>query len=72
LLLDIAPTTAVSRKRANRDKFESDLALLERVRASYLRLFRSLPGWHLIDGEQPRDTVSTAINAIVATQLALP
>jgi dTMP kinase len=72
LLLDIAPETAVSRKRANRDRFESDLVLLARVRASYVRLSQRLPGWHLIDGEQPRDTVSTSINEIVATQLALP
>jgi dTMP kinase len=72
LLLDIAPTTAVARKRANRDRFESDLALLDRVRASYVRLSQQQPRWHLIDGEQPRDTVATSINEIVATQLALP
>jgi dTMP kinase len=71
LLLDIAPTTAVARKSANRDRFESDLPLLERVRASYRRLAQR-PRWHLIDGEQPRDTVSATINEIVATQLALP
>jgi dTMP kinase len=72
LLLDIAPTTAVSRKRANRDRFESDLALLDRVRASYRRLARTHAGWHLIDGEQPRERVAELINEAVATQLALP
>src|SRR5215831_1488031 len=35
LLLDIAPTTALTRKAANRDRFERDLDLLARVRDSY-------------------------------------
>jgi len=37
-------------RRANRDRFESYLPLLERVRASYRRLSQR-PEWHLIDGE---------------------
>ena len=36
-LLDIAPETSLARKRAARDKFERDLPLLSRVRASYVR-----------------------------------
>ena len=37
ILLDIAPETAVRRKAAGRDRYERDLALLSRVRASYRR-----------------------------------
>lgn len=71
LLLDIAPETARARKQANRDRYESDLDLLARVRQSYRRLAEQST-WTLIDGEQPREAVAAAINAIVATRLALP
>jgi dTMP kinase len=71
LLLDIAPETAVTRKRANRDRFESDLTLLARVRDTYRRL-AAQPSWCLIDGEQTRDAVAVAINETVAKRLALP
>jgi dTMP kinase len=71
LLLDIAPETARARKQADRDRYESDLALLARVRDSYRRLALQ-PTWKLIDGEQPRESVAVAINATVATRLALP
>lgn len=71
LLLDIAPQTAVARKAAGRDRYESDLDLLARVRAAYRQL-ATRPRWTLIDGEQPRETVADAINAIVAAALALP
>ena len=37
VLLDIAPETAVSRKGDGRDRYERDLPLLSRVRASYRR-----------------------------------
>jgi dTMP kinase len=71
LLLDIAPATALARKQANRDRYERDLDLLARVRDSYRRLARQ-PSWQLIDGEQPRESVSALINETVATRLALP
>ena len=35
VLLDMAPETAVARKRTGRDRYERDLVLLGRVRASY-------------------------------------
>ena len=44
IVLDIAPETAVQRKAADRDRYERDLALLSRVRESYLRQGRQ-PGW---------------------------
>lgn len=70
LLLDIAPTTAVVRKRVNRDRFESDLGLLERVRLSYHRQ-ASASGWRQIDGEQAPDIVEQAVVTAVSQQLAL-
>jgi dTMP kinase len=71
LLLDIAPTTALTRKAANRDRFERDLDLLARVRKSYRRLAQQ-PYWALIDGERPRDVVAAKIIRIVAEALGLP
>jgi dTMP kinase len=51
IVIDIAPETAVARKRGGRDRFEQDLPLLERVRASYRRQ-SSAPGWVAVDGER--------------------
>ena len=60
VLLDIAPATAAARKAANRDTFERDLALLERVRASYRRQAAS-GGWAVIDAERPPDEVEASV-----------
>ena len=57
ILLDIAPETAAGRKTTNRDKYERDLALLSRVRESYLRQAEA-PGWLRLDGERPKDLVA--------------
>jgi dTMP kinase len=64
LLLDIAPKTAVARKTTGRDRYEQDLALLERVRHSYLRQ-AAQPSWVRIDGEQSKEAVSAAVTAAV-------
>ncbi len=69
VLLDIAPETAASRKRAGRDLYERDLALLGRVRASYQRQ-AAAEGWILINGEQSKDAVSAAVAAAVLPRLA--
>jgi dTMP kinase len=60
VLLDIAPATAAARKAADRDSFERDLGLLERVRASYRRQAAS-GGWAVIDAERTPDEVETAV-----------
>jgi dTMP kinase len=69
ILLDITPVTAVERKHTGRDKFERDLALLERVRKSYLRQ-AAAPGWATIDAtrarEDVRDAVADAISELIA------
>jgi dTMP kinase len=69
VLLDIAPETAAGRKTTNRDKYERDLALLSRVRASYLRQ-AGMPGWLQIDGERPIDAVSADVVKGVAPRLS--
>jgi dTMP kinase len=71
LLLDIAPETAAARKRTGRDRYERDLALLARVRASYHRQ-AALHGWTVIDGEQEKDAVAAAVSLAVAPRLARP
>lgn len=70
LLLDIAPATAVQRKRTNRDRYERDLDLLERVRRSYERQAGGA-GWHRIDGERAPDEVEQDVLTAVNRQLAL-
>src|SRR5204863_3157067 len=44
IMLDIAPETAVRRKTVDRDRYERDLAMLERGRERYRRLGAE-PGW---------------------------
>jgi dTMP kinase len=71
VMIDIAPETAVSRKRTNRDRFEQDLSLLERVRASYRRQ-ATAPGWVAIDGERTIDEVAADVTAAASSLLARP
>ena len=70
ILLDIAPETAVARKRQGRDRYERDTALLARVRDSYRRQAAASPSWARIDGEQPKDAVAAAVSAAVRSRLA--
>jgi dTMP kinase len=64
VFVDISPSTAMTRKRVDRDRFERDADLLARVRASYIRQ-SGQPGWIRIDGERPRDAVAHDIaNAV--------
>jgi dTMP kinase len=71
ILIDIAPEAAARRKAADRDGYERDLALLARVRDSYLRQARQ-SGWARIDGEQPKDTVADEVTTLVWRRLARP
>jgi len=68
LLLDIAPETAVSRKRTGRDRYERDLPLLSRVRESYRRQAQR-PDWILINGESSKDEVSAQVLQAVLPRL---
>jgi len=71
ILLDIAPEVAAARKSRNRDKFESDLPMLGRVRASYLRQADDLR-WLVVDAARPVEAVAADVANAVATRLGLP
>jgi dTMP kinase len=71
VLLDIAPETAVARKQSGRDRYERDLSLLARVRQSYRRQ-AAASGWILIDAEQSKDAVATAVLRAVLPRLVPP
>jgi dTMP kinase len=70
IFIDIAPETAAKRKAHDRDRYERDLALLGRVRASYQR--QSAHGdWVRIDGERTKDLNADDVFAAVADRLAV-
>jgi dTMP kinase len=70
ILLDIEPSTALARKADGRDRYERDMDLLGRVRASYL----SQAGdsrWTSIAGNRPRDQVTADVHRAVSSRLGL-
>ena len=71
ILLDIAPETAAERKATGRDRYERDLVLLAHVRDSYRRQ-ASEGHWLRLDGERPRDAVSSDVVKAVETRLSRP
>jgi dTMP kinase len=71
VLLDIAPETAALRKAVNRDRYERDLALLSRVRASYRRQAASR-GWLVVDAGRQKEVVAGDIREGIASRLGLP
>jgi len=66
-LLDIAPEVSARRKTADRDKYERDLALLARVRASYLR--QAEQGWVRLDADRDRQLVAVDVYTAVTERL---
>jgi dTMP kinase len=64
VLLDIDPQVSASRKTADRDKYERDLALLARVRESYLRQ-ASAPRWLRLDAGRDREVVAAEVHSAV-------
>ena len=64
VLLDIDPQVSASRKTADRDKYERDLALLGRVRESYLRLAAGA-GWLRLAAGRDRDGVAGDVYAAI-------
>ena len=59
-LLDIAPDVSARRKTTDRDKYERDLALLGRVRDSYLR--QAAAGkWVRLDADRDRTAVAADV-----------
>lgn len=70
LLLDIAPETAAARKKTGRDRYESDLALLSRVRRSYHRQAAASGRWVRLDADRPRDAVQADVIKALGSRLA--
>jgi dTMP kinase len=68
VLLDIEPQVSATRKTAERDKYERDLALLARVRESYLRQ-ASAPKWLRLDAGRDRDAVAADVFEAVSRLL---
>jgi thymidylate kinase len=68
ILLDIPAEASARRKQADRDRYEMDLALLGRVRESYLR--QAAQGWLRIDADRDRDAVTADVWAAVSAQLS--
>ena len=71
IVLDIAPETAVARKAVDRDRYERDLALLSRVRESYVRQ-AAAGGWVVLDGEQSKDAIAAEVFSAAASRLGPP
>ena len=67
-LLDIAPEVSARRKTTDRDKYERDLALLARVRESYLRQATS-GGWVRLDADRDRTAVAADVFEAVRSLL---
>ena len=70
LFMDMSPSVSLTRKKADRDKFERDMPLLGRVRESYLRQSQA-SSWLRIDAEQDKDAVAQSVLNAVRSQLAL-
>lgn len=67
-LLDIAPEVSAKRKTADRDRYERDLALLGRVRNSYLHLAKT-NGWVHLSADRDRALVAADVYAAVERRL---
>lgn len=66
-LLDIAPDVSMRRKIHDRDKYERDIALLARVRQSYLR--QAEAGWVRLDASRDRHAVASDVFTAVSARL---
>jgi dTMP kinase len=67
-LLDIVPDVSARRKTTDRDKYERDLALLGRVRESYLR--QAAAGkWVRLDADRDRSAVAADVFEAVRSLL---
>jgi thymidylate kinase len=69
ILLDIAPETASKRKAVDRDRYERDLDLQRRVRASYHRQAVEQK-WVRLDGERSKEAIAADVLAVVSAALS--
>jgi dTMP kinase len=70
-LLDIAPETAASRKTADRDRYERDLAMLGRVRESYLRQ-AAAEDWVVLNGDRSKAEIAEDVFNAARLRLGPP
>jgi dTMP kinase len=68
ILLDIAPETALQRKTADRDRYERDLAMQNRVRESYYRQAAD-EHWVVLDGERTKEAIAADVLSAVTSRL---
>ena len=68
ILLDIQPTTAVQRKAVDRDRYERDLAMQERVRETYMTLAHA-SNWIIFDGERRKELIAEDVFQSVTSRL---
>jgi dTMP kinase len=71
IMLDIAPETAVQRKAVDRDRYERDLAMQQRVRESYRRQ-AAAGSWVVLDGERAKDVIAADVVSAVEPRLGQP
>jgi dTMP kinase len=70
VLLDIPPASSLARKQRDRDRYERDLQMLQRVRESYLR--QALQShWAHVDGTRDKDEVTREVTSAVRSRLGL-
>ncbi|MBY0497875.1 MAG: dTMP kinase [Cyanobacteria bacterium] len=70
IFLDMPPEVSLTRKQADRDKFERDMPLLSRVRESYLRQAKQ-PAWIRLEAGRDKDAVSADVMAAVRSRLGM-
>lgn len=68
IYVDIAPETALKRKAHDRDRYERDMDMLSRVRASYRRQ-ATQADWVLVDGERSKEDIAADVLAAVTARL---
>ncbi len=67
-LLDIDSNVSAQRKTTDRDKYERDLALLGRVRSSYMRQAEAAE-WSTLDAGRDREAVAAEVWNVVNARL---
>ena len=70
IFLDMPPEVSLTRKQADRDKFERDMPLLGRVRESYLRQ-ATQPDWIRLEAGRDKDAVAADVISAVRSRLGL-
>jgi len=68
ILLDIQPATAAQRKAVDRDRYERDLAMQERVRETYMTLAHA-SSWIIFDGERRKELIAEDVFQSVTSRL---